>query len=275
MKSGRTDLLVTFLPIYTAWVAYFSGKKKTGYHHAFTFNFTELPTGWRLGFMRRQFEKIDRFTVYSQYEKELYSQVFRIPGEKIDVVYWGVGTPTVVEMDRVVEGDYVCAIGGEARDFGPFAEMAKALPQVQFVLVAQPKNLKGIQFPPNVRIFTNIPLAQVNDILVHALFSVVPLNSADSPCGLVTIVAGMHLGKAQVVTRSRGAVEYIEDGVTGLVANVGDPKDLQDKVERLLNDRKLCGEISARGLEFARTKCNEALIVAYFDKVLEEVASRN
>jgi glycosyltransferase involved in cell wall biosynthesis len=271
LEDGRADLLVSFLPVNTSRVGYFTRPlKKRGFHLAFTFNFTELPSLRRINSMKQTFRTVDRFIVYSQYEKELYSQTFDIPPEKFSVINWGVGVPEVDIADRVVPGDYICAIGGEGRDYGPLMEVAKAMPVMTFVLVARQKNLVGLDLPPNVRVFINIPLLQANNILYHSLLSVIPLRDEDTPCGLVTLIAGMHLGKASVATWSRGLIDYIQDRVTGVYARPQNPGNLKENIELLLDDPELRDRIGKAGRKFATAQCSEEYTVNYVENLLRD-----
>ena len=89
------------------------------------------------------------------------------------------------------------------------------VPNHHFVIVARENSLLNLAIPDNVTSFTNLALAKTMNILQNAKIAVVPLRTNRTPCGHVTIMASMHLGKAQVVTRSEGVADYIEDGKTG------------------------------------------------------------
>lgn len=66
------------------------GRLKKIPHFAFSFNFTELPTFRRRILMTQAFQSIDRFTVFSSMEKDLYSRVFNLDPQRIDVLHWAV-----------------------------------------------------------------------------------------------------------------------------------------------------------------------------------------
>jgi glycosyltransferase involved in cell wall biosynthesis len=270
-KKGKTEILVSHLPIYSAWTEYFAGeKKKERFHLAFSFNFTTMPNEKQTKFMKEQFKKIDRFTVFSNYERNFYSNYFNIPIEKIDMIHWGVAKPKIVEMDRVIQGEYVCAIGGEGRDYRTLALAAKQLPNIKFVIVAREKNLVGIEFSENVEIYKNIPLDKTMNIMNNSTFAIVPLESRTTPCGHVTIVSAMHLGKAQIVTYSEGVTDYIKDRETGLFTEDKNSNDMKYKIEELYNNKELREKIEVTAKQFAERYCTEEANVEYFEKVLKE-----
>jgi hypothetical protein len=166
-------------------------------HVAWGFNFTSLPQGLLRRSMASAFTQVDRFIVYSTMERSLYADYFGIDPRRIDVVLWGVGQPRVEPTDVPLEpGDYICAVGGNARDYRTlFAAMAR-VPEIPLVAVLRPANVAGLKVPPNVRLHFNIPNGHANNILAYSRFMVLPLVGSDVPCGHVTLVAAMYLKKA-------------------------------------------------------------------------------
>lgn len=74
----------------------------------------------------------------------------------------------------------------------------------------------------------NVPLwMQAADVVVHASF--------EEPTGTV-IIEAMALGKAVVAARSGGPMEFVEEGVCGLLADAGDAEELATALDRLLRD---------------------------------------
>lgn len=268
-RRGEADIIVAHGPLYAFWVAFFLPKKRQrGTFLAFSFNFTELPKDRMLRFMRRHFQKIDRFTTYSALEVDLYAQTFDIAKEKIDMIHWGVSPPAPSALGPFVKGKYIAAIGGEGRDYSTLFEAARDMPDYRFVVVAREHNLLNLEIPKNVTCFKNLPLPETMNILLNATIAVVPLKTSRTPCGHVTIVAGMYLAKAQVVSYSEGIVDYIEDGKTGLHARAGDAADLKEKTTGLLTCETLREEISENALRFATTFCSESSTTDYFDKIV-------
>ena len=74
----------------------------------------------------------------------------------------------------------------------------------------------------------NVPVwMQAADVLVHASF--------EEPTGTV-IIEGMALGKAVVAARSGGPMEFVEEGVCGLLADSGNADELASAIGRLIED---------------------------------------
>lgn len=261
-KARSTDMLVTHSPELTAWTEVFRRifSRRTP-HLAFSFNFTNLPTGWRLSLMRWAFRKIDRFIVFSNLERELYARVFRLPPSRFEMTYWGVGPAHVTTLPAGVGGDYICAVGGEGRDYPTFVEAMRRLPHVRAEIVARPHNLKGFDLPPNVTLRVNIPKGEANAIILHSRFMALPLLHAEVPCGHVTMVNAMKMGKALVATDSRGIADYVLPGKTALLCRPGDAEAMARDISRLWDEAALRDSLGQAGKEFADRHCTEQSVL--------------
>jgi glycosyltransferase involved in cell wall biosynthesis len=101
-------------------------------------------------------------------------------------------------------------------------------------------------------------------IILESRFMVLPLNSSAVPCGHVTIVAAMHLGKTMVVTASAGVADYVKDGDNALTVPVASVPNLVQAITLLWSDDSLCQSLEKRGLRFATAKCTEENIAQHF-----------
>ena len=272
LARGEADLLVSHGP-YTSY--YIEALGRAGRcdvpHLAFAFNFTDIPQGYRLQAMQRAFRRLDRLVVYSQLERGLYADRFGVPVDRFSFMRWGVAPPIVKPAPRIVERPYVAALGGEARDFATLCDAARRLPNIAFVLIVRPHSLDGVAVPDNVTVHVNLPFGDAWSLVWHANAAVIPLRSDQTPNGLVTLVGGMHLGKAQIVTDSAGLSDYVEDGKTALLVPVSDSRAFAAAVERLIDDPKLRNDIGESAKAFAAEYCSEAVTVEGFRKLVIEL----
>ena len=137
------------------------------------------------------------------------------------------------------------------------------LPRIRLVVVATPESLRGVSIPPNVTVRFNVPLPQTMAILQQARFSVVPLLGTEVPCGHVTLVSAMHLGKASIVSESTGITDYVNDLDNGLTAPPFDPAALARAIARLWDDAALNQRLAEQARSFAGLKCSEPSAVDY------------
>lgn len=103
-----------------------------------------------------------------------------------------------------------------------------------------------------------------------AAADVVTLSSREEGMGSV-LVDALLLGKPIAATRAGGIPEVVEDGVSGLLAPVGDTDALGHAIARLLIDRALAQRLGAaaraRSAEFSVEKMTERT-VALYERVL-------
>ncbi len=225
---------------------------------SFSFHFSALPTGFRLAISKWAFAQVSRFVVHSEPERERYAEHFGLDPARFELVRWGV-EPSVTEIESAVTevpGTYICALGKDGRDYGTLIQAMDRLPHLTLVVVAQPHNLSGLQIPENVKVFFNISPERAMNILKHCLFMALPLETAKTSCGHITIVSAMFCGKAILATHSAGIADYFPPDYDS--AGVG-PSDVDSWVRELSSmatdpeRRQACVQ---KGLRFASEHCS-------------------
>ena len=196
-NRGQASLLFSIEPKITARCAIGMRIRRVQTPHiAWSFNFSTLPRGLTHRLMTAAFKDVDRFIVHSTIERQIYADYFDIEPERIDVLLWGVGEPQAESPAMPFQpGDYICAVGGNGRDYKTLFAAMKHIPEITLHAVLRPNNIVGLEIPPNVQLHINIPREQANNILAYSRFMVLPLASAKIPCGHVTLVAAMYLKK--------------------------------------------------------------------------------
>jgi glycosyltransferase involved in cell wall biosynthesis len=215
--------------------------------------------------------QVDRFVVASAVERALYSDYFELELDRIDLLLWGVQPPVqeLTKTARFSDEPYICAIGSQARDYDTLMEAMRRIPYIKLILVATPDSLPQRVIPANVKVLTNIPNADAMNVLAHSMFMVLPLRDSLVPCGHVTVVAAMHMGKAILATDSTGLSDYLINGSNAEFFSPKDPKQLAEKIERLFGQPLLCQRLGNFALAFAKQHCSEDNTAAYFQRYLE------
>jgi glycosyltransferase involved in cell wall biosynthesis len=241
-------------------------------HLVYSFNFTQLPTGMQHKAMVKAYQQPQRFVSFSTLETQLYADYFDIPIEKIDMLHWSVHAPIIqVKKTPLIEGEYICAIGSQGRDYATLFAAIQKLPEIKLVAVCNQDSIRDLLIPSNVEIRTNIPLADANHILANSMFMVLPLRDSQVPCGHVTLVSCMFLKKAMVVTNSAGVHDYIKADDTGVFCEPKNPDDLAKKIQMLWDDQDKRKRIALNGLGFAQTHCSEKTVINYFSDYLNNL----
>ncbi len=111
----------------------------------------------------------------------------------------------------------------------------------------------------------------VFDIFASASIGVIPTVGWDSfpRSGLEMQGCGLPL----VVTRRDGLPELIEEGLTGFTVEPGDPIELADRVELLMDDMELQRDMGRRAAERIRQQFNDARFLDELSTLVAEVAS--
>ena len=120
-----------------------------------------------------------------------------------------------------------------------------------------PHNLKDLNIPSNVKVLVNIPKEHAMNILKYSRFMVLPLRGSEVPCGHVTLVAAMHLGKGFVITNSLGVSDYVIDDYNAVTCKAFSPNALAEAIGTLWNKHKKCQQLGENGRQFAQKHCSE------------------
>jgi hypothetical protein len=254
----KARLLITFGPRLSFWCALICrilGIKLN--HLAFSFNFAELPTGFKKRLFRFGFKQLTNLRVHSHMEQTLYSEYFGIPVDRIEVRLWSMNVPVASPEPPVLTEPYVSAVGGNARDYQTLLEASRLLPDTPMVWVVRPENVAGFDLPPSVRVLCNIPHPKAMNVVKNSRLTVVPLKGSQVPCGHVTLVSAMLLEKAIVATDSAGICDYVTDGWNGLLCRPQDAQDLAAKIRSLWNDPDEARRLGVNGYKFAEENCSE------------------
>ncbi len=225
----------------------------------FTFNLPELPSGIKRYLMSVALRRIGEIYVHSSMERTLYSSHFRIPVERFKVRLWGIGKPDVMPEHSLQPKPYISAIGGNGRDYRTLMEASTLVPHIPLVVVARPESLEGIAIPSHVRVLTSVPMAEAMNTLRYSEFMVLPLRSSTVPCGHVTLVCAMHLGKAVIATESEGISDYVTAGCNGLLCKASSPSELAAAITKLWNDPGLTKRLAASNEAFGAAHCTERI----------------
>lgn len=265
------DVIISHLPRATVWLGIFSRMFLSRARHlAFSFNFTVLPSGINKRLMRYAFRKVDRFVVFSEAEKSLYASYFALDINRFDVVRWCMDVPRTAVPERALPGKFICAVGGEGRDYQALLTASRLLPGVPLVIVARPSSLLGLDIPAHVLVFTNIKNEEFWGIVQKSSFVVLPLKDANTNCGHITIVGSQLLGKPIVSTYSTGTSDYLQQGHNALMGMAGDSHALGTNIQKLWEDQMVLEMMRTNVLRDG-TKYAVSNWVAYFERYFDSL----
>lgn len=106
-------------------------------------------------------------------------------------------------------------------------------------------------------------------ILMKACDIIAHTSTEPEPFGRV-IVEGQLAHRPVIATAAGGAIELIQDGVTGCLVPPGDIYALAQTIEKLLGDRVTANKIAQQGYEQAKNNFSLESILATFDRALPD-----
>lgn len=137
--------------------------------------------------------------------------------------------------------DLICSVGYERRDYqtlfravaGLDAEVQLAIGSGDQPAAALERHLATLGPPPNVR-FNHFRPPELRTLYSSSRFVVMPLLDVDFDAGVTALTEAMAMSRAVIVTRTRGQIDLIRDGVEGLYVPPGDAPALRSAIDRLI-----------------------------------------
>jgi len=230
----ENPVVISHLPYMTAAISQaLMLRKQKVRHMAFAFNFTQLPMGGKKTLILDKFKDIDRFTVFSSYEKEIYSDYFQIDPQRIRPILWAQSAPPIaIPHKPIFDQPYLCSIGGEGRDYNTLIKAAK-INKIPLAIICRPHNLRNIDIPSNVKVFCNIPLADTWGIAKQSNGLILPIEDPKLCCGQITLVSA-HMTGLQVITNNAYALSdyYVKNDI---ICEEKNENDLSKKMEQVIS----------------------------------------
>ena len=261
--------------VLSLWRRLFKGKAKHIVFDIGSFN-SAAESGFALKLMQFVSKSIDGLIYHTSSQMDYYKRFFPRLAEKSRFVRFG------ADLDRfaVCEdggckhlGNYVLCVGFEFRDRETLTMAYRHLNsnvKLRFVgyIAEKFKNVPGIeQFPV-------VPVTELMDHIQGAQFCVLPLESFNYSYGQMTLLQQMAMGKCVIAARVPSLVDYVEDGVTALLYEPKNADDLAEKMRLVLDNPEKCRKIAENAQVWLQTRCNEKIMAAEIEKVIEDICQR-
>lgn len=139
--------------------------------------------------------------------------------------------------------------GLDSRDWPTlFEAFDKLKSKIELVVVGKKgfskKELNGLPLPGSVRTIPFSPFEILKEYIESSFFVVLPLPYHPHSHGQMSLLESMAIGKAVIVAKAPGVMDYVEDRRNALFYQLANPFDLKEKIESLLNNP---GEIKRLG----------------------------
>jgi glycosyltransferase involved in cell wall biosynthesis len=162
-------------------------------------------------------------------------------------------------------GDYVFAGGHTNRDYDLLLKCARRFPSHRFVIACSKANAISDLVPENVEIVRDSDWSRFHFLLGHSRFVVVPLQARVGASGQMVVLAAMEAGKPVIVPDVGSVAQYVRDGTTGLIYELGDEDSLADRLAWCLEkgaDLVAMGDAGRREYQaqYVRDRFDEAVV---------------
>ena len=185
---------------------------------------------------------------WSSVQRRALIETIRYPPERVYLIRHFVDQ--VFYSPRSVEEDMICAVGAEMRDYATLKEAVRGTGlrcHIAADLVRVPGRFRLLndRRVPVAKIGSRsdmnitdgrMSLTELRDLYARSRFVVVPLLPSDTDNGVTVILEAMAMGKPVICSRTRGQVDVIQEGVTGLYVPIGDPVALRAAILSLWNE---------------------------------------
>jgi glycosyltransferase involved in cell wall biosynthesis len=185
---------------------------------------------------------------WSSVQRRALIERIRFPAERVYLIRHYVDQ--VFYSPRPTEEDMICAVGAEMRDYATLLDAIRGtdlrchiatdhvrIPGRYRVLNDRrvPIGEIGARSDANITV-GRVPLIALRSLYARSRFVVVPLLPSDTDNGVTVILEAMAMGKPVICSRTRGQVDVIQEGVTGLYVPIGDAAAMRAAILSLWNE---------------------------------------
>jgi len=189
---------------------------------------------------------IDKLICFSSSECDYYKKLFGIDR----FVYVPLGIEAMdIDKSEVSDDGYLFSTGRSNRDYKFLIEAMVGSKRHLHIACGQ-WQYEG-DLPHNVELLHKCYGKDMAREMSHCHCVVIPLKDLNISAGQLVILQAMQLGKPIIVTRSKGVVDYIEDGVNGLLMD-NTKESLMACLDRL-EDKEIYNKLAtANNLRFSK-----------------------
>ncbi|TET11794.1 glycosyltransferase [Candidatus Aerophobetes bacterium] len=236
-----------------------------------------------LKLIRELVESVSCVIYHARIQESYYRECLPSVWERCRFVPIGVD-PTYFSPRKIEEEDYVFCVGGhrglKSRDWPTLMKAFGTLnSKTELRVVGNEKlgrsELRGEKVPKDVRFYPLVPRQHLKNVLGASIFSVLPLPYHAHSQGQFSLLESMAVGKAVIVSKVPGIIDYVEDGKTAVLYEPYNAEDLKEKVEFLLNNPQEAKRIGREARRSVELYYNEENMARGIYKAIKELCKIN
>lgn len=187
------------------------------------------------------FSKMDAIIVHCESMRQHLISI-GAPEEKVHLIHYSIDQQFYTNKGEATpDSNMIMSIGEpRSRDYETLIEASKDLPVTLEIAASghwyarEKSSMMPENLPGNVSIVKRLPKKELRDMYSRARFVVLPIKDVVFSAGATSILESSSMEKAFIVTRSRGIMDYVIDGETGIVVEPGDVEGMREAMEFLL-----------------------------------------
>jgi glycosyltransferase involved in cell wall biosynthesis len=225
------------------------------------------------------FADVDIVVSWARAQRDFLVEKFRVPGHRIRYVPYAIDESFFTPGEEPGESGFVVSAGGiKGRNYGLLFEAVSDLPlQVGIAAGGRCYALSAAgKLPPpprNVEFLPPTDSAGMRALYRRANVVVVPLSSQRrDAAGCTVVLEAMACKKPVIVSWTSGIIEYVSDGVTGLVAGPDDPTSMREAILSITSCESLSEKLAAVAREQVETQFSFANLVQGLSSAVREAA---
>ena len=143
--------------------------------------------------------------------------------------------------------------GIHARDYAD-ADGRRPVGNIPLTLVCYPRNISGLELPPQVTLRSDISHEEYRSLLLAADLVVTPTVAPSYPSGQSVVLEAMSMGRATLTTDSPAMRDYVTDGSDGVLVPAREPAVMAEMITDLLADNDLRQSLGTTAAKAARAR---------------------
>ena len=251
------------------WRLFFNKKTKHIVFDIGSFN-SASESGLALRLMQFASKSIDCLIYHTKKQIEYYQKYFPHLVNKSHYVMFGTDAdffrPT---NDEHIE-NYIVCVGYIKRDWKTLINAYSRLDtDVKLKLIGHVDDtynkVEGIIQRERVSI------EELQNEISKAKFCVLPLSYYNYSYGQMTLLQQMSLKKCVVVSNVPSVIDYIKDGVNGILYEHENAEDLYHKLSILIKNQEQCNMIGTNARNFIQNECNEKIMSKKIERIIIDI----
>jgi len=199
------------------------------------------------------FNRTNAIITHSKREKKLFSNIHGVSPGKFKFVHWGYDLPLLSDSKYVnFDGDYICMIGRNNRDWKAFANAVASLGVMGVAVCSNvSESDRNALQSKGVYIYENLSMEDCLNVIKYAAANVVLVKDDSRGAGHITVVSAMLMSKPQVISKVDVLNDYFEDGVHGYTIPIDSDEELIEAIRSIIMNPQLSIEFGRNAKEYA------------------------